>query len=228
MNKRNILFGILAIIVGLLIISFNYLNKKKDFAFNYMNEQLYNTKKQATGEFNSYVNLEEEVKVSNEPKEEVKEEPKEEVKTTSKPKTSTSKGNSYIGYLEIAKIKLKRGFVSKDSKENKVSKNIFIVTTSDYPDVDKGNFILAAHSGNGYNAYFNDLYKLKTGDKAKVTYKGYAYTYQITKIYKQKKTGVIGIDRNFDKTSLTLVTCTNNDNKTQTVYIAELVNKELI
>ena len=82
-------------------------------------------------------------------------------------------------------------------------------------------------TSSGYNAYFNDLYKLKIDDTATVLYKGYVYTYQIKKIYKQKKTGVIGIDRDFNKTTLTLVTCTNNDNKSQTIYIAELVKKEV-
>jgi LPXTG-site transpeptidase (sortase) family protein len=93
------------------------------------------------------------------------------------------------------------------------------------PDVDKGNFILAAHSGSAYISYFNDLYKLSTGDKAYVTYNGVKYTYQIKKIYTQPKTGQIGIYRDHDKTTLTLVTCTNTDKTTQTIYIAELISK---
>ena len=216
MNKKSMTFGIITMLIGLTIVSFNYLCKKKDYAFDYMNKQLYATSKQAIGEFTTYAPMEEEVKVV-----EQEEQPKEETKNS-----NTTKKAYYVGYLQISKIGLKRGFASKNSKENNVQRNIFIVKTSDYPDKDKGNFILAAHSGNGYNAYFNDLYKLKKGDTATVTYKGYVYTYQINKIYKQKKTGVIGIDRNFDKTTLTLVTCTHNDEKTQTIYIAELVKKE--
>lgn len=224
MNRKSITFGILAILIGLTIISFNYLSKKKDYAFDYMNQQLYATSKKAIGEFNEYAPMEDEVK-----KVEEVLEPTLEVNPTEEKKTNTTtKKNYYIGYLEISKIGLKRGFVSKNSKENNVSKNIFIVKTSNYPDVNKGNFILAAHSGNGHNAYFNNLYKLEIGDTAKVTYQGYKYTYEIKKIYKQKKTGVIGIDRDFDKTTLTLVTCTNNDNTTQTIYIAELVKKDKI
>ena len=97
---------------------------------------------------------------------------------------------------------------------------------SNYPDVDKGNFILAGHSGTGWKAFFNDLYKLSAGDTAKITYKDKTYTYQITNIYKQPKTGKLAIYRNYDKTTLTLITCTNNDSTTQTIYIAELINKE--
>ena len=217
MNKKSITIGILTMLMDLTIMSFNYLCKKKDYAFDYMNKQLYATSKQAIGEFTSYAPMEEEVEVVN-----ANETPEEPVETK-----EASKKNYYIGYLQISKINLKRGFASKNSKQNNVQKNIFITKTSDYPDKDKGNFILAAHSGSGYNAYFNDLYKLKVNDTATVSYKGYVYTYKIKKIYKQKKTGVIGIDRDFNKTTLTLVTCTNNDNKSQTIYIAELVKKEV-
>ena len=92
------------------------------------------------------------------------------------------------------------------------------------PDVTNGNLIIAGHSGTGWKAFFNDLYQLVEGDQAIVTYQNKRYTYQITNIYKEKKTGTIAIKRDYNKTSLTLVTCTNNDDTTQTVYIAELVS----
>ena len=68
--------------------------------------------------------------------------------------------------------------------------------------------------------------KLKTGDIAEVTYRSKKYTYKFVSIYKQNKTGKIAIYRNYEKTTLTLITCTNYDSKTQTVYIAELINTE--
>ena len=67
---------------------------------------------------------------------------------------------------------------------------------------------------------------MNVGDETYVTYKGKKYTYKITNIYKQSITGKIAIYRNYNKTTLTLVTCTNNDETTQTVYIAELENVE--
>ena len=112
------------------------------------------------------------------------------------------------------------------SNEYNVEKNIFVVEGSNYPDTKKGNLILAGHSGTGWKAFFNDLYKLNQGDTAVVTYKGKKYTYQIVNIYKQPKTGSIAIYRNYDKTTLTLITCTNWDSTSQTVYIAELVDVE--
>ena len=101
-----------------------------------------------------------------------------------------------------------------------------IIEGSTYPNVKKGNFIIAGHSGTGWKAFFNELYRLNIGDEAYVTYKGKKYTYKFTNIYKQPKTGKIAIYRNYDKTTLTLVTCTNNDETTQTVYIAELEKVE--
>ena len=134
--------------------------------------------------------------------------------------------NEYIGYLNIPKINLTKGFLDMRSTENDVEKNIFVVEGSNYPDTKKGNLILAGHSGTGWKAFFNDLYKLNQGDTAVVTYKGKKYTYQIVNIYKQPKTGSIAIYRNYDKTTLTLITCTNWDSTSQTVYIAELVDVE--
>ena len=101
-----------------------------------------------------------------------------------------------------------------------------VVNGSTYPDVQKGNLILAAHSGTGWKAFFNDLYKLNINDELYVEYKNKKYTYKITNIYKQDKVGTIAIYRNYEKTTLTLITCTNFDSKTQTIYISELVNVE--
>ena len=92
------------------------------------------------------------------------------------------------------------------------------------PYVNNGNFILAAHSGNSYVSYFKDLYLLNKGDYAYVTYQGVKYVYKITNIYLQVKTGQIGIYRDNNKTTLTLVTCTKDDEQHQTIYIAELIS----
>ena len=100
---------------------------------------------------------------------------------------------------------------------------MFVLKESDYPDVVNGNLIIAGHSGNYNNSYFNDLYKLSIDDTVTVHYQGKDYIYKITKIYNEKKTGTVRILRNRNKTSLTLITCTNGDNYHQTIYIAELI-----
>ncbi len=142
--------------------------------------------------------------------------------TESKPDNTIKK--NYIGYLEIPKISLKYGFVSKDSYYNHVDRNIQIINESDFPNVKGGNFIIAGHSGTSAISYFKNLYLLKVGDIAKVIYKNHTYTYKIVNIYKDDRDGIIKIIRDETKTTLTLITCSYKDKKNQTVYIAELQN----
>ena len=186
-----------AILIGGFFLSYNYIQSKKIVAYDYIANIFY------TNNLNVIVE-EDGIK-------------REEAVTEEGPVT-----NDYIGYLNIPKINLIKGFLDKTSNENDVEKNILVVEGSSYPDIDKGNLILAGHSGTGWKAFFNDLYKLNKGDVAYVTYKNKKYTYKIVNIYTQPKIGTIAIYRNYDKTTLTLVTCTNDDSTTQTIYIAEL------
>ena len=130
---------------------------------------------------------------------------------------------NYIGYLDIPKINLKRGFVSLNSKYNSISYNVMLIKGSSMPDVKNGNLILAAHRGNSSVSFFDKLYKLNLGDEANVTYNDKVYTYKIVNTYLEAKDGTIAIYRDENKTTLTLITCTRGDKKTQTVFIFELV-----
>ena len=195
--------GALLTIIGGFFLSYNYIQAKKVMAYDFM--------------ANAYYNGEEVVNVQEE------EETKEVVKEEELPEEVT---DDYIGYLTIPKINLTKGFLDKRSTEKKKKKNILVVEGSNYPDTDKGNLILAGHSGTGWKAFFNDLYKLEVNDTAYVTYKNKKYIYKIVNIYKQPKIGKLAIYRNYDKTTLTLITCTNNDSTTQTIYIAELQSVE--
>lgn len=190
--------GSVIILIGGFFLSFNYVQSKKIVAYDYMANVFYQA---------------EEVEIlehDGELKEDKNEEELGEVT------------NDYIGYLTIPKINLKKGFLDMRSELNNVEQNIAVIEGSSYPDKEKGNLIIAGHSGSGWKAFFNDLYKLSVGDIAEVSYKNKKYTYKIVNIYKQEKTGKIAIYRNYNKTTLTLITCTNFDNATQTIYIAEL------
>ena len=190
-------------LIGGFFLSYNYVQAKKIIAYDYMANAFYN------GE--EVINITEEEKT------------KKPVEETKLPEEVT---DEYIGYLIIPKINLTKGFLDVRSTENDVEKNILVVEGSNYPDTDRGNLILAGHSGTGWKAFFNELYQLQVNDTAYVTYKGKKYVYRITNIYKQPKTGKLAIYRNYDKNTLTLITCTNNDSLTQTIYIAELVSFE--
>ncbi len=207
-NKKNktptktAFIGALIILVGAFFLLYDYIEAKKVYAYDYMS--LYYDGYQIVE-----VVEEEDINKPIEEKEESEEIP-----------------NEYIGYLTIPKINLTKGFYDKRSSENNVDKNILIIDGSNYPDVERGNFIIAGHSGTGWNSFFNELYQLQNNDEAIVTYKNKKYTYSIVNIYKAPKTGTIAIHRNYDKTVLTLITCTNDDNTSQTVYIAELISVE--
>lgn len=215
-NKRIIyILGVLLMLVGSSSFLYNYVNEKIDIAYEMMNEQLFS-------------NI-----VTTEQKEEKEEEIIEPVETEVVYESEVVEQVNdnvvteyYIGYLEIPKIGLYRGFVDMNSVANNVQINLQIIKPSNYPDIDKGNFIIAAHSGNGYNAYFKDLYKLSNDDYAYVYYNNLKYTYKITNIYTQPKVGKLSVYRKKDTTSLTLITCTKDDESTQTVYILDLVSVE--
>lgn len=207
-NKNNILssnivslISAIVIVFGLFLIFYNFINKKRLVAYDYINEK-FNTK----------------VEVENIVSSDEKEEDDEEEENTD------NDLEHYIGYLEIPKLGFNRGFYNIASPENTVEKNIQVIEGSKMPNKKNGNLIIAGHSGTGWKAFFNDLYKLNIGDQAIVTYKGHKYTYQIEDISKQAKTGTLTIKRNRNKTTLTLITCTNNDSTTQTIYVASLVN----
>ena len=131
--------------------------------------------------------------------------------------------SKYLGVLEIPRIGLKRGFYNVGNRYNNIQYNVTMVGGSDLPDVPNGNLILMAHSGDAYISYFAYLWKLEIGDYAYVTYNGVRYQYQIKDIYNVEKIGVVQIRRNYEATSLTMVTCTKNSNHEQTVYVAEQV-----
>lgn len=161
-------------------------------------------------------------------KEEVKQEETVTVPTENSPVEEEEKKQNkvyynYIGYLEIPKIKLKRGFVDKDSKYNNIQYNVTISNVSNMPDVENGNFILYAHSGDAYISYFAYLYKLQIGDYAYVTYNDVKYTYQLVKIENLPKTGILELNRpNVYTKELTLITCTKDSDTEQTVYYFDI------
>lgn len=131
--------------------------------------------------------------------------------------------SKYFGVLEIPKIGLKRGFYNIGSRYNNIKYNVSMVEGSTMPDIPNGNLILMAHSGDSYISYFAYLYRLNIGDSVFVTYGGAKYQFSIVNIYEVPKTGIVRIVRNQERTSLTMITCTKDNDAAQTVYISELV-----
>ena len=208
-NNKNskgqlIVVGSLLIILGTLIIGgkylYNYLETKNE-------EQLIDTF------------FEEQKEIAEDTTTEVPEEKVE----TEKPQPTKTKID-YFAVIKIPKIGLEKGLANKGSYYNNVNRNILVVKESDMPDKDKGNVILAGHSGSGRTAYFKNLHKLERDDEVSIFYNGSEYKYKVVNQYDIEKTGTANIVRNAEKSTLTLITCRHNTNK-QIIYICELVEK---
>lgn len=199
-NRTIVIIAFIAVLGGLLLISSDYLEGKKEKAYQKVSISLYSEVNNETQD-NTPQNIEE---------------------AEEEPYQPTPNPNGYLGILTIDKINLQQGFYDKDNAHNNVSENLTFLSPSNYPDEKNGNVILVAHSGVTRIAYFKNLYKLKVGDTAKVEYKGHLYTYKIDNIYNETKDGNVTIYRDTTKQTLTMITCTKNDNTKQTIYIAYL------
>ena len=207
-KSQILLLGSLLVFVGGFVISKDYLSRMKDEVIAQM---------KAEAGMNEVISSDVEGVVTDVP---IVENLEEENKPAVQPTIDYSK---YLGVLEIPKIGLKRGFYNIGSRYNNIQYNVAMVEGSTLPDVVNGNLILMAHSGWAAISYFEYLYNLRIGDYAYVTYNGNKYSYKLVNIYDVEKTGTVKIVRNYDKTVLTLITCTRNNDKSQTVYILELV-----
>lgn len=120
-----------------------------------------------------------------------------------------------IGILEIPKINLKRYLYDINSDLNKVDKNVTIIKET-ISNNENGTIVLAAHSGNNYNSYFDNLDKLKKDDIIYLKYKNINYQYIVTNIYEKKQNGYISI-KNKNINQLFLTTCSKKKNYQLTI-----------
>lgn len=195
------------IFFGIVMVSHNFFMEQKLEVFNQMNLKLYSLEGDDEDEDKTNVSVEVDTK---------------DVQTEETPDTTTQiEPREYIATLQIPAISLRLGLVSPESKYNDINYNIAIISPSTMPDVEKGNLIIAGHSGTGYLAFFRNLYKLQKGAQASVVYQQKKYTYRLVNIYFEEKTGYVSIYRDINKKTLTLITCTKDNDKMQTVYIFE-------
>lgn len=209
--RRVVFLSIILIAIGISLLLNDYIVSKREVVFTAMNLEL------------SQI-LEEENKQKEEAKQVEEKKNEENQKIVEEEKKDESDYETYAGILSIPKINFSRGFYQKGSSLNNVKFNIKILDSSSYPNEDKGNTILIGHSGNYSNSYFADLYHLEVGDTASIQYQEKNYHYKITNIYTDTKDGTVTIYRDEEKTCLTLITCTKDDETKQTIYILELTD----
>ena len=133
---------------------------------------------------------------------------------------------NYIAYISIPKIELNRGIYNTTLTLNNVNKNIYVHPASTFPNnVSGNNLILASHSGSSSISYFKKLYKLALEDDVYLEYNGKTYHYKIKNIYTVLKDGTVALRVKQNVSTISLITCTKGDSKTQTIYICELINE---
>ena len=203
--KYQVAAGVILIVGGTLVLLSDYIKEKRDVVFSEMNLALSEVNHEVIDNTETVEDTQKEIK---------------EVKENNNDYTY----EEYLGIIDIPKIDLYKGFYNKNSNLNNVKFNLYVLPESNYPDTDNGNLIIAGHSGNYNNSYFANLYKLVIGDDITIHYNNKDYVYEITNIYNEEKTGKVRIFRNKNKTTLTLITCTKDDDYHQTIYIAELIS----
>ena len=134
--------------------------------------------------------------------------------------TNKSKDNTY-GKIIINKINLKEELYPIDSSENTIERHISILKGSMYPDL----MIIAAHSGIGPIAYFQELNKLELNDEIILIIKNKKSIYKVKDIWEEKKNGYINFNKEL-KNQLILTTCSPNKEGYQLVI--NCIEKESI
>lgn len=130
-----------------------------------------------------------------------------------------------IGKLIINKINLEEKLYEKTSTHNNIEEHVTILNHSTEPSNKNSIVFLAAHSGTGKIAYFNELDNLKINDEVTLIYKNKTYIYKVNSISEVKKNGSIRVLKESTK-QLVLTTCSPNKENYQLI-INSTIKKEL-
>lgn len=135
------------------------------------------------------------------------------INTTNYDKYNTSE---YIGYLKIPKIDMNLGFYNYDSPMNNVEYNIEFINTGI-----ANTYLIAAHSGVGKKAYFNDLAKLAINDDIYLELNSNINHYKVVDISRTIKNGEVYISKSSG--FLYLTTCDQIIEGYQLTIIASII-----
>lgn len=123
--------------------------------------------------------------------------------------------NDQIGSIIINKLNINKPLYKINSNKNNIEENITILKESIPPKEDNSILIIAAHSGTGPIAFFNELNKLEINDEIIIKYDNKEYKYFVKDIWEEKKNGYININKEPQK-QLILTTCASS--KLQAIY----------
>ena len=92
------------------------------------------------------------------------------------------------------------------TSENTIEKHISILKESIFPNQENSIIFLAAHSGIGKIAYFEELDNLEPNDEVILILNNKKYTYIVKNSWEEKKNGYINVNKEI-KNQLILTTC---------------------
>ncbi len=123
--------------------------------------------------------------------------------------------SNYYGFLIIPSLNMTYGFYDTQSKLNDVNKNVALIDSNI-----ENTYILAAHSGMGNLAYFNDLKYLRKKDKIYLKFENKTLEYEVVNIRSNIKNGKIRIKNK--ENQLILTTCDQIKKGNQLIIEANL------
>lgn len=138
------------------------------------------------------------------------------VKQTTTYESKELKKEKPIGILKIDKIHLNEEIYPINSYSNTIQLHVTILKESIAPTEENSIFFLAAHSGTGKIAFFEELDELEVKDEITLIYKDYPYHYLVTEIYEEPKNGYIHVSK-AEKKQLVLTTCHPTNKNTQLI-----------
>ena len=130
-----------------------------------------------------------------------------------------------IGSIIIPQIKLQQPLFPINNKNNTIEKNVAILYMTTEPNEDNSIIFLAAHSGTGKIAYFNNLNQLSIEDEIILIYKSKEYIYKIKNMWEVPKTGNINVEKTKDN-QLVLTTCSEEKENYQLIINSIQIKKE--
>lgn len=132
-------------------------------------------------------------------------------------KTNIIKDKDLIGNIYIPKINLNKPLYSPNSTKNNIEENVTILDGSVFPSEESSIIFLAAHSGSGTKAYFNNLKYLDVDDEIYLNYYNKSYSYIVSEVKEVEKNGYITGKRKTNH-EIILTTCSDTKGKQLIIY----------
>ncbi len=128
-----------------------------------------------------------------------------------------------ITVLKIDKINLKE-MVYEDTIKSKSIKGVVLFKEFGRPNKNNTNTIIGAHSGDGVYSIFTDLDKIGIDDVAYLSYKNISYKYKVINKFLVKENNNKILNNITNKTTLTLFTCNEKNDKYRLIIVFELID----